>query len=594
MDMLVVFGIIGCALLLFITEVLPLDVSAIAVMVLVMVLEPWTGVSPSDAVSGFSSAATLTVLAMFIISEGVRRTGLLQSIGNRIVAWAGGRSFRAYGALVGVSGTTAGFINNTPVVAMMIPMVMSIARRTNTSPSKLLMPVSFAAMMGGMLTLIGTSTNILASDVSARLLGHPFSMFEFTSLGALVLVAGTIYLLTLGRALLPVRVKPQDDLTEEFALSNYLAEVTVHADSPLIGKVVETTMAALHVDVDVVHLVRDGNVFPAPIGNKQFRAGDTLLLRTGREELLQLMSTQGLEPAGSSTITEEDFDVPGESLVEVVLLSENPLVGETLRSIRFAQRYDALVLAIRRRGEVLNNHLDSIPLQGGDTLLVQAASASLQRLNNNRSFVVVQQQEAPEYRTEKLPIALAILAGVVGLAAFEVVPILESALAGIVAMVVTGCVQPNEMYRSVDWSVIFLLAGLIPLGMALERSGAAAYMAHYLASSVDGLPVVLILFLFYLFTAVITEVLSNNASVVLMIPIAIESAQLVGGDPFSFVLVVTFAASTALMTPVGYQTNLMVYGPGGYRFTDFFRVGAPLQLILAVVTCGGIWALWGV
>jgi di/tricarboxylate transporter len=596
-DMMVVLGVIAVVLTLFIAEIIPIDITALGTMVAVILLEPWTGVGPTDGVSGFASTATVTVLAMFILSEGIRRTGVLRRVGNRIIEWAKGSFYKQYGALVGLAGTTAGVINNTPVVAMMIPMSVNLARKSKLSPSKLLMPISFASMMGGMLTLIGTSTSILASDVSARLLGHPFSMFEFTVLGAIVLATGLVYLMLVGHRLLPERIKPEEDLTEEFAMSGYLTQVVVAEDSPLVGYTVRQALEQLELDVDIVRMERDGKAFAAPLGSKQFRPGDELLLRTNRDTLMELMETQKLEPeAQTKTFTEEDFEIErkGETLVEIVLLSDNPLVGETLRSVAFAQRFDALVLALRRKGELLYNNIDAVPLQGGDTLLVQASAQAVTQFERSRSFVVVQADEESTFRKEKLPVALGIIGLVVGLAALEVVPIMVSALGGIVAMVGTGCVRPNEVYEAVDWSVIVLLAGLIPLGMAMERSGTAAYLAQSLTGLAAVVSPLVLLFIFYVFTSLVTQVISNNASVILMLPMAVETAELTGADPFSFVLAVTFAASCALLTPIGYQTNLMVYGPGGYRFTDFVRMGAPLQILLAFVTCGGIWLIWGV
>ena len=595
-DMLVVLGLIAVVLVLFISEVIPIDITALGVIVAVVLLEPWTGVGPADGIAGFASPATITVLAMFVLSEGIRRTGVLRRLGNAIVDWAKGSFYKQYGALIGLSGTTAGVINNTPVVAMMSPMAVNIARKTKTSPSKLLMPISFASMLGGMLTLIGTSTSILARDVSARLLDHPVSMFEFTALGAIVLGTGLVYLMAVGHRLLPERIKPEEDLTEEFEMSAYLTEVVVAEDSPLVGTTVRQALAEMNLDVDIVQMRRNEEAFAAPLGPKQFRAGDELLLRTSRDALVELMETQKLEPMVRTKITEADFEIEDEKevLIEVVLLSDNPLIGETLRSATFAQRYDALVLALRRHGKLLYDEIDAMPLRGGDTLLVQASAQAIERFDRNRTFVVVQEEDEVSFRSEKLPLALGIIGGVVGLAAMEVVPILVSALAGVVGMVATGCVRPNEVYEAVDWSVIVLLAGLIPLGMAMERSGAAAYLAHGVTELSAGLPAFLLLLIFYVFTSLVTQLISNNASVILMIPMAVETAQLTGADPFSFVLAVTFAASGALLTPIGYQTNLMVYGPGGYRFTDFVRMGAPLQVLLAFVTCGGIWMLWGV
>jgi len=595
-DMFVVLGVVGLVLALLVVELLPIDVTALGAMVLVVILEPWTGVGPSDGLSGFASPATITVLAMFILSEGIRRTGVLRAIGTRIVEWARGNFYRAYTALIGLSGTTAGLINNTPVVAMMIPMAVNLGRKMKISPSKLLMPISFASMMGGMLTLIGTSTSILASDVSDRLLDHPFSMFEFTALGVIVLSVGTVYLLIVGHRLLPERIKVTEDLAEEFAMGDYLTEVVVTEDSPLVGRTVREALVDLNLDVDIVQMTRNGTDFPAPLGQKQFQANDVLLLRTNRNALFQLLDTQKLEPVVHAKITEADFEVEqkGEALIEIVVLSDSPLVGETLRSSAFAQRYDALVLAVRRSGALLHDEIDRVPLRGGDTLLVQASATATERFDRSRTFVVIQGDDEATFRRGKLPMALGILGLVVGLASFEVVPIVVSALGGIVAMVATDCVRPNELYEAVDWSVIVLLAGLIPLGLALERSGTAAYVAHHMGAAADALSAFGVLLLFYVVTTLLTQVISNNASVVLMIPVAVEAAQLAGANPFAFVLAVTFAASCAMLTPIGYQTNLMVYGPGGYRFTDFMIMGAPLQCLLAFATCGGIWWLWGI
>ena len=600
--MLVVFAIITVALLLFITEPVPIDITAIGVMVALIVLEPWTRVDAATGVGGFASSATITVLAMFVLSEGIRQSGLINMIGAWIAETFGDSPFKQLLAVLGLSGGTAGFINNTPVVAIMIPMVSAISKKTGISPSKLLMPVSFMAMLGGMLTLIGTSTNILASDVSARLIGRPFSMFEFTQLGLIVLLTGGVYLATVGRYLLPERVQIDDELIEGFEMTEYLTEVVVRDDSPLIGKTVTQSLDELDVDADIVQLVRDDRAFTEPLGPKQIREGDVLVLRTDRASLMALVDAEGLDLAPDAEVSEDQLTTEDEAieaeteqnLVEVIISPEAPLIGETLETLNFRDRYDATVLAIRRGGTIIHARMDERRLRAGDTLLLQATEETIGRFSNDRNFIVGGRLTRPDFRTSKIPIAIGIIAVVVGLAALEVVPILVSALGGIVAMVATGCVKPNEVYSSVDWSVIFLLAGLIPLGVAMERTGAAEWLASVVVVSSGGLDAVIVLGLFYLFTALITNVVSNNASVVLMIPVAIDTANAIGADPFSFVLAVTFAASTAMLTPIGYQTNLMVYGPGGYKFTDFFRLGAPLQVILTVVTTLGIVYFWGV
>ncbi|XVH32987.1 SLC13 family permease [Haloferacaceae archaeon DSL9] len=596
--MLVVFGVIALTLVFFIVEPVPIDITAITLVVVLILLEPWTTIDPGTGVSGFSNPATITVLAMFILSEGIRRTGFIKLLGDRIVNWTGRDQNRQLAAVIGLSGGSAGFINNTPVVAVMIPMVTNIAKQTKTSPSKLLMPVSFASMMGGMLTLIGTSTNILASDVWDRIGGEatePFSMFEFTSIGVVVLVVGSLYLLFVGHRLVPERIKPEEELTEEFELAEYLTEVVVRPDSPLVGRTVRESLQALDLDFDIVQILRDGEAFMEPLARKELRAGDVLVIRTDRESLVKVMDTEGVSLLPRAELHDEDFEVEdAQNLVEVVVLPETTLVGETLETLNFRQRYDATVLAIRRGGAVIRQRMDEAPLRGGDTLLIQATESTVKRLAQNRSFVVAQELERPEYRRSKTPLAIGIVAGVVAVAGAGVTPILVSALAGVVAMIATGCLKPNEVYDAVDWNVIFLLAGVIPLGIALEATGGAEWLAAVVVANTTALSGIAVLGVFYLLTAALTNVISNNASVVLMIPVAYDAALATGANPFSFVLAVTFAASTAFVTPVGYQTNLMVYGPGGYTFTDFFRVGAPLQLLLAVVTTVSIWAVFGV
>jgi di/tricarboxylate transporter len=601
-EILLVFAVVAVALVLFVVEPIPIDITAVGVMVALIALEPWTRVDPATGVGGFASSATLTVLAMFVLSEGIRQSGLINRIGLLIAERFGESPSKQLLAVLGLAGGTAGFINNTPVVAIMIPMVNTISEKTGVSPSRLLMPISFMSMLGGMLTLIGTSTNVLASDVSARLLGHPFSMFEFTQLGAVVLLTGGAYLATVGPYLLPGRVQSDEKLIEEFGMAEYLTEVVVRADSPFVGQTVHRSLEALDVDADIVQLVREDRAFTEPLGPKEIREGDVLVLRTDQESLMTLVDAEGLDLAPDAEVSEAQLTTDAEAieaeteqnLVEVVVSPEAPLVGETLETLSFRERYDATVLAIRRGGRVIHARMDKRPLRAGDTLLLQATEETIRRFGTDRNFVVGGRLTRRDFRTEKIPVAIGIVAAVVALAALNVVPIFVSALGGIVAMVGTGCVKPNEVYSSVDWSVIFLLAGLIPLGVAMERTGAAAWLADVVVAFSGGLDAVVVLGLFYLFTALVTNVISNNASVVLMIPVAIDTAEAIGADPFSFVLAVTFAASTAMLTPIGYQTNLMVYGPGGYKFTDFFRLGAPLQVILTVVTTLGIAFFWGV
>ena len=619
--MAVVFALILVALVLFATEPVPVDVTAIGVLVVLLLVDPIT-VSLADAgliadplyvlrapgddlsvaldsgLSGFASTATITVLAMFILSEGVQRTGVIQRLGHWVSGVTGDSETRQLGATIGIVSPLSGFINNTAAVAILLPMVSDLAHRAKNSPSKLLLALSYASMFGGMLTLIGTSTNILASDLFASLEGttQGFSMFEFTQLGLVVTVVGTVYLLTVGRWLTPARIKPETDLTEEFQMSEYLTEVVVREDSPIVGQTIETAIAESGFDVDVLQLIRDDEAFLEPLGSKTVRAGDVFALRTDRDTLVELLDEDGLDVVPDVEVDDAELEQAEttSNLVEVVIAPGADIVRESLASTNFRQRYDATVLAVRRGDEVIRQRMDDFELRVGDTLLIQGPTASLDRLNVDPDFIVAQEVKRPDYREAKTPIAVGIVAAVVLTAALTPIHIAAAALAGAVGMVATRCLKPTEIYDAVQWDVVFLLAGVIPLGIALEETGGAALLADGVVQSATLLPPIGVLALLYVVTALLTNVISNNASVVLMIPVAYETAVQLGAPRISFVLAVTFAASTAFMTPVGYQTNLFVYGPGGYRFTDYVRVGGPLQAIFAVVTTLGIAVFWGI
>jgi di/tricarboxylate transporter len=636
-DVFVVLAVVAAALALFVLQPVSIDTTAIALMVALILLGPWTGVSPEEGVSGFSNPATLTVLAMFILSEGVRQTGVIQILTQKMESFAGDSEFRQLLATVGLSGPSAGFVNNTPIVAVLIPAVTNLARKTGTSPSKLLIPLSFASMMGGTLTVIGTSTNLLASDIWAQIgpTGEPFSLFEFTQLGAVVLAVGIVYLLTAGRYLTPARITAEGSPTDQFGMADYLTDVVVHEDSDLVGSQVRELRRG-DLDLDVFQIVRDGRTIVRGLPNERIGAGDVLSVRASQETLEQVIENEHLVllpelrdaaadedeplpegfvperhawnrplPAADANPAADESEEDGEggnaegsdtdvetSLTEVVLLP-GPWSNRRDGVGGFEREFDATVLAIRRGNEVIRQRLRDVDLQAGDVLLVQTSADVLDRLRADTNVVVSSDGRWEEFDRRQIPIALGIVGGVVGLAALEYLPIMVSALTGVVAMLFSGILRPADAYEAVDWDVIFLLAGVIPLGIAFEASGTADLIATGIVAGSAVLPPIAMLATFYLGTAIITEMVSNNASVVLMLPIAVEVAGQLGVNAFAFALAVTFAASTPLLSPVGYQTNLMVYGPGGYKFTDFARVGAPLQLILTVVTTAGIAFFWG-
>jgi di/tricarboxylate transporter len=607
-DALVVFGLVLVGVVLFATESVSPDVTAISLVVAAVVLEPWTGIGTDEAFVGFANTATITVAAMYMLSEGVYRTGLVRRLGAAVSRFARGSESRLLATTLVLTGGMASVVNNTPIVAVFIPMVTDLANEYRISPSKLLLPLSYTAMLGGTLTLVGTSTNLLASTFSARLLDHPFTMFEFTHLGLLGLVVGVLYLVTVGHRLVPDRVEPSIDLIGAFDLSRYVTRLYVREESPLVGRALERAVVDLPLpsDLDVVEVVRDSERYAAPGPAFELAAGDVLTIRAEPGTVRELASELDLWLLPWVRIRDLDMAVPAGigTLVEARIPAGSDLVDQRVGDVRFRQRYSATILGIRRGETVIRDGFEDVELTADDSLLVRTAEDNIDVLRDTANVVVTavtagglierSRHSGTEYREERAPAIVAIVAGVVAVAALGLVSIGIAALAGVVAMVVSGVLEASEAYDAVSWDVIFLLAGMIPLGIALENSGGARFIAELVVLVAGTLPPVAVVALFYLVTAVVTNLVSNNATVVLMIPIAVDVATQLGANAFAFVLAVTFAASTSFLTPIGYQTNLMVYGPGGYEFTDFLRVGAPLQLILAGVTTIGIWVFWGV
>ncbi|SFR35032.1 SLC13 family permease [Halogeometricum limi] len=602
-DVLVVFAVLVAAVALFVSEAVSPDVTAIGVVVVLVALEPFTNVSAADGLSGFSNPATVTIIAMYVLSAGVQRTGIVRRLGVEVAHLTRGDENRLLAAIVGLTGPIAGIVNNTPVVAVFIPMVTDLANEAGVSPSKLLIPLSYASMLAGTLTLFGTATNLVASELSADLLGRSFGVFELTPVGIVVFLVGGVYLLTVGKWLLPARVPP-GSRTERYEVQPYLARVLVTSRSPLVGNFAQVVAedARRDLGIDVVDVVRGDQHFVAADSDRQLEARDILTVRGNPPSIQRFVEYAALRQLPRAAVTDAELDHPERStLVELVVPANSPLEGETVESARLRERYDAIVLAVRRAGgELVRDGIGATELRGGDALLLQTTAEAADFLAETDDFVVTNEvfdEVMARVRetgvSRATVVAVGILLSVVAVAALGVLPIAIAALAGVVAMVVTDVISPNEAYDAVNWNVIFLLAGIVPLGIALRETGGAALVADAVVGATAGLPILAVLALFYLLTGLFANVITPVASVVLFLPIAVSTAESVGADPFSFVLGVTFAASTAFVTPVGYQTNLMVYGPGGYTFTDYVRVGGPLQLLLAVVTSVAIAFWWG-
>ena len=594
----VVCFLIILILILFIWEPLPIGIIAISIPVILIALKNWTRVSAEQALSGFSNNATITVMAMFVLSRGIQNSGAVQILGSKIESFAGDNRKKQVGAISSLTGIISGAINNTPVVAAFIPMVTNIARRTKVSPSKLLIPLSYAGMLGGTITLLGTSTNILASEISARLINHPFGMFEFTKLGLIALLVGIIYLMTLGYYLIPERIKYEDkDLMKVYKMDKFLTEVKVEEDSPLVGQSIGEVFKEIELDLDIVQITRKDEKFMELLNVKSIKAGDHLVIKANQETLLDFVENRGLQLLPDIEVSQNQLEdsVQEHKVIELIISDNSIIERKTIKDVHFLERYNVSLLAVRHGEKIRHNNLKDFTLRSGDVLLLSVTESNLERLRDNNKFIIQEENfKTPDYEFRDIGMSLGIIGIVIALASLNIISISIATLGGVVAMVATNLVDPGEIYEAINWEVFFLLSGLIPLGVAIEQTGTAKFIAYQLVKVTAGFPPIITLMIFYLFTAVLTSVVSNNASVVLMIPVAVGAAHQMGANPFSFVLAITFAASSAFISPIGYQTNLMIYGPGGYKFKDFIIVGTPLLILLSIIVPVFISLFWGI
>ena len=584
-EAILVLAILVGTVALFVSEKYPLDLVA---MIGLGALLIFGLVTPEEGFSGFSNPATLTVAAMFILSAGLQKTGATAAVGRFMVRY--GRSH--YAALVVIMATItvmSAFVNNTAAVAVFIPLVTILANRRRISASKLLIPLSYASQFGGVCTLIGTSTNLLVSSISDQAGYGSFSMFEFSRMGLILFVAGVVFFLVFGRWLLPDR--QQRELASTYHLGEYVTELRVRQRSPLVGKTVIESRLGVDHDVTVLRVLEAGEAGWAPL-RQTLKPDDVLLVHGAIADLMRLQGSMGMELNVDFKLRDETLQTEDLRLVQALVAPGSGLIGRTLKEVDFRNRYKALVLAMQRRGETINDKLSSITLSMGDVLLVQAHESEITTLRRSSDFIVLNEVPGAVLR-RKAPLAIGIIVAVVGLAAFNVFPILVTALLGCVAMLVTRVLRLEDAYNAINWQVIFLLAGILPLGVAMQTSGAAGELAGRAVEWVGDMGPVAVLAVIYLMTSVMTDTMTNAAAAVLLAPIAISTAEQIGVDPRPFLMAITFAASTGFSTPVGYQTNTMIYNPGGYKYTDFLRTGVPLSIlfwILSVIFIPRFWA----
>jgi di/tricarboxylate transporter len=575
-------AITAAALILFISNRIRVDVIGIMVMATLIL----TGlVTAQEGISGFANEAMITVAAMFVLSSGLMRTGAIDSMGKMVARLAGKSELRLIVVTLAIVIPLSAFINNTPVVVVMIPMILGLTRKIGLSPSRLFMPISFGSQMGGTLTLIGTSTNLVVAGLVLELGLPRIRLFDITGPAFVLTIVGVIYLLTLGRWLTPVR-ESRNDLVSTYEIRDYSTMLRVRGGSQFAGLTLREARFGERFGLQVIGIEREGRRLPYPRGGALILEGDLLIVEGKSSDIAQIQENEAFELAGG-TEAEISFGNPEDTatgremkLAEVIVPPRSPIVGRTLRQLNFRGRYGVPVLGIQRHGAALHERIGNVIIAPGDILLVQADPDELTRLHQTGDVALLGALNIPARRRRKLKYALMILPAVVLLAAFDVMPIMVAAILGCIAMFLTGCVKPDEAYEDVDWMVLILLGSILPLGLAMQKSGAAELLARQLVALTHPLGLYGALAAFFILTSLLTELISNNAAAVVLTPIAIATAIGLGVSPLPFVIAVMLAASNSFMTPIGYQTNTFIYGPGGYRFTDFFRVGAPLNVLM--------------
>jgi di/tricarboxylate transporter len=582
-----VLGIILVAVVLFATEKLRVDIIALLVLLTVAL----TGlVSPEEAFSGFASPAVITVWAVYIVSGGLFKTGVADVLGERIIRLAGNSEPRLIAVIMLASGTMSAFMNNIGAAAVLLPAVVGVSRQAKVPLSRLLIPLSFASLMGGNMTLIGTPPNILATSILAERGFESFEFFDFTPMGAIVFAAGILYMVLVGRHLLPVRPTAEEQQTQQ--LREYISEVRVPPESPLVGKTLADSRLGSDFDLSVLAILREGQLLTALNRDTHLYADDLLFMESEAGTLLKASEELGLAIEAEPELALEQLGSDDFHLVEATLAPRSSIAGRTLRGMRFRDRYGFTALAIWRQGEVITQRLIDVRLRFGDALLLKGPRYRLPSLQESNDFLVLEPVMMELRRRNKAWMAVGAMALVLLLVTFFKLHISTALVIGSVVMVLAGCLTMDEAYQSIEWRSVFLIAGMLPLGLAMENTGTARFLADQIIRLLGNLGPLAVMAGIYVLAGLITEPMSNAAATVLMVPIAIDVALELGASPHAFVLATVIGASTSFLTPVGHQANVLVFGPGGYRFLDYTRVGWLLNIVILVVTLIFLPILW--
>jgi len=580
LEIIITLGIIAIAIFLFVRETFSIDTVSIMVMVLFMV----TGIlSPEEGFSGFNNSATITVGAMFVLSAAIFKSGVLNNVTLLLVKSAKTNYYLLLVIIMSITGLLSAFINDTAVVAMFMPVVLKVAKDSGIAPSRLLMPLSFGSLMGGVCTLVGTSTNILVSGIAANHGLEPFGMFELSKAGIWFLIAGILYMVSVGSWLLPNR-QGGKNLADDYEMDNYIAEVKLLEAFSSKPIAINKSSFVQDNDLDILKIIRNNKSYqPSP--GFVLHVGDVLKLRCNIETLKELESSKKVEIVQSGqSILKEEVEKEEMRLIEVMINPDSRYSGKSISKLRFRQAFsNAPVLAIRSRNEIIHEKLTEVSLRTGDILLLRVNDEQYETINENRNFFIISETKTENFELKKAVPIIAIVAMAIVSAAAGWLPIVLSASMATLLLIVLRFISPEEAYNSIQWKVIFMLAGVLSMGLALEKTGAAAILGNLINDSLGQFGPRIIVSAFFFITFMATNVMSNNASAALLAPIAIVTAESMGISARPLLMAVTFAASLSFMTPMGYQTNTMIYGPGNYRFVDYLKIGTPLNIILWII-----------